>query len=34
MTIDPNRKAQIEAQILAQIRVLLFDEASTEVSAE
>ena len=34
IVVDPGRKAQIEAQSGAQIRVLLFDEAPTEIPAE
>ena len=34
MLVDPGRKPQIEAQNKAQIRTLLFDKASTKVSAE
>ena len=34
MAMNPDRKAQIEAQNGAQVRALLFDEALTEVPAE
>ena len=34
MAMNPDRKAQIEAQSGAQVGALLFDEAPTEVPAE
>ena len=34
MTMDPDRKAQIEAQSGAQVGALLFNEAPTKVLAE
>ena len=34
MVVDPGKKAQIEAQSKAQVRVLLFNKASTKVPAE